>query len=139
VDVSQLSNVLPNVLKLKAVDFHWKTGKYLSKYSCKRLQIGFVAQEFERVFPELVRVDNDGYKTVDFLRLTPIIVEAIKEQQDVITGQRKTLDELALKVSDLEGRLTSAVKLQQEADDGKTLSTQAIPAPKKTVATIRKK
>jgi len=38
-----------------------------------------VAQEVEEIFPELVRTDADGYKSVDYAKLTPILLEAVKE------------------------------------------------------------
>ena len=42
-------------------------------------QIGLIAQEVEKIYPELVLTDVDGYKSVDYSKLTPILVEAIKE------------------------------------------------------------
>ena len=33
----------------------------------------------EKIYPEVVLTDKDGYKSVDYSRLTPVLVEAIKE------------------------------------------------------------
>jgi hypothetical protein len=43
-------------------------------------QIGFVAQEVEQVLPEVVSTDEEGYKFLDYTKLTAVLVEAIKEQ-----------------------------------------------------------
>ena len=43
--------------------------------------IGFIAQELEIIYPELVKTGSNGYKSVDYSKLTPILVEAIKAQQ----------------------------------------------------------
>ena len=57
-------------------------------------QIGFSAQEVEKLFPEIVMTDTNGYKSVDYGRLTPILVEAIKEQQQQIDAQQQQINEL---------------------------------------------
>ena len=38
--------------------------------------------------------DKDGYKSVDYSRLTPVLVEAIKEQQKIIDSQQSAIDNL---------------------------------------------
>jgi hypothetical protein len=44
-------------------------------------QIGLIAQDVEKVFPQLVRTDADGSKAVSYMGLTAVLLEAIKEQQ----------------------------------------------------------
>jgi len=57
-------------------------------------QLGFSAQEVEKLFPEIVMTDDNGYKSVDYGRLTPVLVEAIKEQQQQIIKLQVQIDEL---------------------------------------------
>lgn len=45
-----------------------------------RTQIGFSAQDLQAVFPELVFADNNGYLSVNYIGLIPVLVEALKEQ-----------------------------------------------------------
>ena len=40
---------------------------------------GVVAQEIEALFPEMVQTRDNGYKTVKYDRLIPVMIEAIKE------------------------------------------------------------
>ena len=42
-------------------------------------EIGVVAQEVESVFPELVASSAEGYKSVDYAKLTAVLIEAVKE------------------------------------------------------------
>jgi hypothetical protein len=58
------------------------------------LQFGFIAQEFEKVIPELVKSDKDGYKSIDYVKLTPVLVEAIKEQQKQIEELKALVNSL---------------------------------------------
>ena len=56
--------------------------------------IGFIAQEVEKIYPELVKTDDEGYKSVAYSAHTPILVGAIKEQQKMINEQSKMISEL---------------------------------------------
>jgi hypothetical protein len=44
-----------------------------------RNHIGFLAQDIQKVFPELVYADKDGILSVDYISLIPILVESVKE------------------------------------------------------------
>ena len=43
--------------------------------------IGLSAQDVQKVFPEIVKADNNGYLSVNYTGLIPVLIEAIKEQQ----------------------------------------------------------
>lgn len=51
------------------------------------------AQDLETVFPEMVYTDAEGYKTVDYSRLTPVLVEAVKAQQFQIDELKSIIEE----------------------------------------------
>jgi len=50
----------------------------------ERTRLGFVAQEVQQLFPELVQQDADGYLYIDYVGLIPVLVESVKEQQEQI-------------------------------------------------------
>jgi len=50
-------------------------------FNTNRDQYGFLAQDFEKVFPELVYTDSVGLKSIDYISLIPILLQAIQEQQ----------------------------------------------------------
>jgi hypothetical protein len=45
------------------------------------IEIGLIAFDVEKVLPELVSTDSDGYKSIAYGKLTAVLVEAIKELQ----------------------------------------------------------
>ena len=57
-------------------------------------QIGFSAQDLQKVYPELVITDSDGMLSVNYTGLIPVLVEALKEQQALIDSQKATIDVL---------------------------------------------
>ena len=79
-------NILPlqlsldKVERLTGVSYEWKTEEYAGKGFKEGKQIGFIAQDVEKVFPELVLTGADGYKAVAYDKLVPVLVEAVKEQ-----------------------------------------------------------
>jgi hypothetical protein len=86
--VTQLTNVLEKLQGIRGVSFEWNTvAKSLGSFS-ERREIGVIAQEVETVFPEVVNTSSsDGYKTVDYSRLTVVLIEAVKE----LKAQNETL------------------------------------------------
>ncbi len=57
-------------------------------------QIGFIAQELEEVYPELVHTDSKGFKSVSYEKLTAVFVEAVKElksENDKVKDRLKAL------------------------------------------------
>ncbi|HSA05377.1 MAG TPA: tail fiber domain-containing protein, partial [Tenuifilaceae bacterium] len=86
-EISTLENALTKVMQLRGVSFKWKKEPSMGK------RIGFIAQEIEQVFPELVFTnETDGYKGVNYAEMTAVLVEAMKEQQTIIDKQQKELD-----------------------------------------------
>jgi hypothetical protein len=79
-EVSQLSNVLDKLERIRGVSFEWnETYESLGRSSGHR-EIGVIAQDVEAVFPELVTEWGDeGYKAVDYGRMAGVFIEAIKE------------------------------------------------------------
>jgi len=87
---SLTGNTLKKIDNLRGVYFNWKpeTNKGSGR------QIGVIAQEVEKIYPELVTTDEDGYKSVAYDRLGPILIEAIKEQQKEIDSLKSEVDSL---------------------------------------------
>jgi uncharacterized protein YlxW (UPF0749 family) len=58
--------------------------------------LGFIAQEVEKVLPEIVQTENtpDGYKSVQYDKVVALLVEAIKEQQKQINQLKKEVKKL---------------------------------------------
>ncbi|MGV8137735.1 MAG: tail fiber domain-containing protein [Mangrovibacterium sp.] len=54
---------------------------------------GFIAQDVQKVFPDLVSRDADGKLAIDYLGLIPVLVEAIKEQQAEIEALKKQVNQ----------------------------------------------
>lgn len=84
-NVEPLPSALASVLRLRGVSYSWDRAGFPEKNFNDRRQLGFIAQEVREILPELVSEDTDGYLSVGYSALTPVLVEAIKEQQKTIS------------------------------------------------------
>ncbi len=78
-----IGNALELVGQLNGLYYTWKKDAGTDKPR----KLGFIAQEVEKVIPELVKTDSEGMKSVDYVSVVPVLVEALKHQQ-------KQIDEL---------------------------------------------
>ncbi len=114
-DVAPLSGSLARVMQLQGITYRWKLDEYPDHGFDNRTHLGFVAQEVEELYPEMVMTDKDGYKSVDYGRLTPALVEAIKEQQQEISAHKVTIATLSSRLGKLEEMMTKLAKADPDS------------------------
>lgn len=85
-NISPLSGALENIKKLQGVSFTWKNSGDKA--------LGLVAQDVEKVYPELVSTDPEGIKSVQYGNLVAPLIEAIKEQQKQIDALKAEVEAL---------------------------------------------
>ena len=75
---------LEKIKQLRPVSFKWKKDEFPQYRFGSQKEVGLIAQEVEKVFPELVCDWKDGYKTVKYKDLPIYLLKAIQEQQKEI-------------------------------------------------------
>jgi hypothetical protein len=80
-DIVHITNAIEKVKAINGVYFKYK-GKEETK-------MGLIAQNVEKVVPEVVMTDKDGLKAVDYASLVGLLIEAVKEQQVIIEELQK--------------------------------------------------
>ena len=78
-NIERLESSLDKISNLQGVTYEWKADEYPEFGLTEGKQIGLIAQDVEKVLPELVSEDKDGYKAVSYAKLTAVLVEAVKE------------------------------------------------------------
>ena len=76
-NIEELSNALEKIISLNPVSFEWKEEMKLRKGKV----FGLIAQEVEKIIPQIVRerANGDGTLTVEYKELIPWIISAIQE------------------------------------------------------------
>lgn len=87
-DIKEINNCLSKVLSLDAIEFTWdstlcaKSGR----------DIGLIAQQVEKIAPEIVETRKNGYKAIKYEKINVLLIGAIKEQQKIIEDLEKEVD-----------------------------------------------
>ena len=93
-DIRLKSNIVSlgsTLSKLLLID-----GKSYTMNSDGKDKIGVLAQEVQEVFPELVGEDTEGMLTVNYQGLVPVLINALKEQEDKISRLENLVEQLIL-------------------------------------------
>ncbi|MEK6888437.1 MAG: tail fiber domain-containing protein [Candidatus Aenigmatarchaeota archaeon] len=115
-NITSLQNSLDRVMQLKPVNFLWKNVTNMTFPN--GTQIGFIAQDVEKVIPEVVTTDNNGYKGISYERITPVLTGAIQElktnvvaidvdKQKQIDALKAENEQLKAKNNELERRIAA--------------------------------
>lgn len=80
-NVETLQGVTDKIREIRGVRFNYTQESGLNP---EVDHLGVIAQEVERVFPELVIDSKRGYKTMDYVSLSAVLLQAVKEQQEQI-------------------------------------------------------
>jgi hypothetical protein len=104
-NVRDIDTGLNAIMALKPRRFDWKEGKGQDKKNAA----GFIAQEFETVFPECVSTSMAGedgieYKNLNHETLIPTLVKAIQELKAINDTQAETINLLTARIVALENK-----------------------------------
>ncbi|MEO7306756.1 MAG: tail fiber domain-containing protein, partial [Ferruginibacter sp.] len=90
--ISLLQNPLQKIMAINGVEYFMRTDEFPSKYFDTKLQVGLIAQDVEKVLPQAVQTDKDGYKSVDYAKVVPLLVEGMKELKKEIDELKKLVE-----------------------------------------------
>jgi len=107
-NVKPIDNALTKISKLSGFTFNWNdTAKTLAKYDTEKVEVGVFAQDVLEVQPEAVKsapfdvhyetgqsISGEHYLTVQYDRLVPLLIEAIKECSNYLDKQEARINKL---------------------------------------------
>ena len=79
-NIKPIENALDKVEKLQGITFNWKEPGLANLNE----DIGFIAQDVQKVLPELVRKNENGKLSLRHQGIVPVLLEAIKELSDKV-------------------------------------------------------
>jgi len=90
-DIKPLTNNLNKICKLNPIEYKWR-----DNYRDGKTEIGLIAQEVEKIIPEVVREnkrigDDTSYKQVDYEHLTATLIGAIQELKQEVEQLKKQI------------------------------------------------
>lgn len=112
-NIKKMNYGLESILKLNPVTYNWKKeqfGKTVVPENQKQVKLGFLAQEVQKVLPELVQSEDwkreseanpevyvkkqRDFLAVNYVEMVPVLVKAMQEQQEMIIELKKEIEAL---------------------------------------------
>ena len=96
-----IGDSISKIKQIRGVEFDWNEKgpdwtrhEYFGNASGSLHDVGVIAQEVQKVLPEAVKKRKNGYLSVSYKKLIPLLIEGIKDQQIVIDNLNKRLEKL---------------------------------------------
>ena len=114
-DIETIRGALDVIQQLRGVRFAWNRDEFPQQRFSDQHQIGLVAQEVVGILPEVVSKGADGYYNLDYGKLTPLLIEAVKElktQNDELRAKTDRIAKLESQMNDLKALLQQLAEKQ---------------------------
>ncbi len=110
-EIKPLEGSLEKILAINGYSYKFKlVQEEIEKGDVAQESIGVLAQEVREIIPEVVEVAEDGSHYVSYTEFIPYLIEATKDQQEIIDAQKEENDYLKQKLIELEERLNALEK-----------------------------
>ena len=93
-NITPVSDAQDKLSELNPVNYDMRGDEFPTKGFNDKKQWGFIAQEVEKVMPELIHADKDGYRSMNYTGIIPLLTKAVQEQQTEMDKQQKEIDQL---------------------------------------------
>jgi hypothetical protein len=101
-NITSITDGLQKILSLQGVTYYWNRQKFPERNFPENEQIGLVAQDVEKIIPNIVHTDSDGFKSLSYHKLTAVLIEAVKEQQKIIENQKTRMEQQNTLINELQ-------------------------------------
>ena len=97
-DIQPISEPIKKLMEISGVTYKWNEeylkDKDVDGYFVRETEVGVIAQDVEKVLPEVVATRENGYKAVRYEKLVALLIEAVKDQQKQIDELKARLEEV---------------------------------------------
>ena len=90
-DIVVIDNAINKLISLDGVTFTWKD-EHFNIHGHVGEDVGVIAQQVQNILPAAVRTNNTGYLSVRYEKIIPLLIEAVKEQQQQINELKELIN-----------------------------------------------
>jgi hypothetical protein len=98
-NVNEFSGGLDVISKMNVYEYDYKTEDFKDYNFSSDHQVGLMADELEALVPGVVKTDENGYKMVNYAKLTPVLTKAIQELTETVKKQEAMIEEIKKKLN----------------------------------------
>jgi len=109
-NIKPMQNAMDRVMKLDVSNYNYKASEFPEMNLPTDRQNGFIAENIESVFPELVKLNPSKkeqpveFKAINYIGMIPVLTKAIQEQQALLTDKDERINDLQKKHDDLQNQ-----------------------------------
>jgi hypothetical protein len=112
-NIKPIANVAEKLSQLTPKSYQWRADEFPQRQYGEQVEVGVIAQEVEKLFPELVEIDEDGFYRVRFQQLPFYLLKGFSEQYREVSSLKKKVDTLEAENQELKHRLEAIEKALQ--------------------------
>lgn len=112
-NIRPIQEAREKLFSLRGVNFDWRQDEFPESRFEKGLDMGVIAQEVEKVFPEAVKTADDGFKSVAYSKLIAPLIEVSKETYGLCEMNSNQIKVLERKLASVESE-NQALKARLE-------------------------
>jgi len=129
-DIMDIADAVNIISKLEGKTYTWRHDKIHDETGGRRV-IGLIAQEVQKVLPEVVHRGQDGYLSVSYAEIVPVLVEAFKSHLKQYEGDK---EDVRLQLAELRDKLDLIqLGLESDAREQWLSLSQATSSPKRPI------
>ncbi|MEO1654191.1 MAG: tail fiber domain-containing protein, partial [Bacteroidota bacterium] len=128
-NIQPIPQAMDKLMRVKGVTYQFNRKGVAAKGISPGQQLGLIAQEVEKVFPELVEADDQGYKAINYIGLIPVLIEALKEQE---ARHRASLQQLQVRIDALTNRTQEISDPNENSYPARLIQNQPNPFDNET-------
>jgi hypothetical protein len=120
--VKPVTNGLDVVKQLKPVYYDWDRSNPKATSFQDKHQVGFIAQDVEKVLPEVVNKGEDSYRSLEYDKMVAVAIAAIKELYAKVMGIKADQTVMAREIASVKaenvakGKEIAEIKAKAEAE-----------------------
>ena len=99
-NIRPIGSTLKSVLQIKGYTYNW-----IDEKRDQTLQFGVLAQELQKIYPELVTKDEKGILSVNYIGLIPVMLESIKELKSELDQYKNLTREMSKQLKEIQETL----------------------------------
>ena len=88
------ASILDMLKDIRGVSYTWRRAEFPDRNFDSHTHYGFIAQELEETFPDLIGTDERGWKAVRYNGMIPILVEALKQVTSELRENKQKIKNL---------------------------------------------
>lgn len=131
-NITPITNALDKINAMEGVSYQFKELKKEGYNLPSEQQFGLIAQDVQKIAPHIVKEDEQGYLGIDYIKIIPLLIESVKEQQASITTLQEENEVLKQAIRQLTGE---DINTSKKASTGAILY-QNTPNPLQDQTTI---